>query len=85
MCIRDSDWLAGWTDEYIALGLPGWNVNACAMGHMLITLYEVTGQEKYWDIVMEKVDYLRTRALRFGDSVLPVSYTHLDVYKRQPL
>lgn len=37
---------------------------------MLITLYEVTGQEKYWDIVMEKVDYLRTRALRFGDSVL---------------
>ena len=64
------DWLAGWTDEYIALGLPGWNVNACAMGHMLITLYEVTGQEKYWDIVMEKVDYLRTRALRFGDSVL---------------
>lgn len=64
------DWLVGWTDEYIALGLPGWNVNACAMGHMLITLYEVTGQEKYWDIVMEKVDYLRTRALRFGDSVL---------------
>ena len=64
------DWLTGWTDEYIALGLPGWNVNACAMGHMLITLYEVTGQEKYWDIVMEKVDYLRTRALRFGDSVL---------------
>lgn len=59
-----------WTDEYIELGLPDWTVNTCAMGHMLITLYEETGEEKYWDIVMSKIDYIRNRAIRFGDNVL---------------
>lgn len=58
-------------DELIALGLPKtWTVNACAMGHCLITLYEATGEEKYWDIVMSKVQYISHEALRFGDSVL---------------
>ncbi len=57
-------------DEYIELGLPNWTVNTCAMGHCLITLYEATEDEKYWDIVMSKVDYLRNHALRFGDHVL---------------
>ena len=57
-------------DEYIELGLPDWTVNTCAMGHCLITLYEATGDEKYWDIVLSKIDYLRNHALRFGDSVL---------------
>lgn len=57
-------------DEYMALGLPDFNVNACAMGHVLISLYEATGEEKYWEVVMEKVDYLRNHALRFGDQVL---------------
>lgn len=57
-------------DEFIELGLPNWTVNTCSMGHCLITLYEVTNDEKYWDIVMSKVDYLRNRALRFGDNVL---------------
>ena len=57
-------------DEHIKYGLPSWTVNTCAMGHCLITLYEQTGEEKYWDIVMSKVEYLRTHALRFGDSVL---------------
>lgn len=57
-------------DEFIELSLPTWNVNTCAMGHCLITLYEATGEEKYWDIIVSKVKYLRTEALRFGDSVL---------------
>lgn len=57
-------------DEYMELGLPIWTVNTCAMGHCMITLYEATGEEKYWDVVMSKVDYLRNHALRFGDSVL---------------
>ncbi|MBP3487030.1 MAG: glycoside hydrolase family 88 protein [Roseburia sp.] len=57
-------------DEYIELGLPTWTVNTCAMGHCLITLYEATGDERYWEIAMSKVDYLRNHALRFGDSVL---------------
>ena len=25
-------------DEYIELGLPGWTVNTCAMGHAMFTL-----------------------------------------------
>lgn len=62
--------LKNWVDEYIELGLPAWTVNTCAMGHCLITLYEATGDEKYWNIVMSKVDYLRNHALRFGDNVL---------------
>lgn len=57
-------------DEYIELGLPTWTINTCAMGHCLITLYEATQDEKYWDIVMSKVNFLRNEALRFGDSVL---------------
>lgn len=57
-------------DEYMELGLPVWTVNTCAMGHCLITLYEATGDERYWDVVMSKTDYLRNHALRFGDHVL---------------
>lgn len=58
-------------DKYIELGLPEvWTVNACAMGHCLITIYQATGDQKYWDILMSKIDYLRKDALRFGDSVL---------------
>lgn len=58
-------------DEFIELGLPeAWTVNKCAMGHCLITLYEATGDRRYWDIVMSKIAYLRQEALRFGDHVL---------------
>lgn len=58
-------------DEYIELGVPEtWTVNTCAMGHCLITLYEVTGEEQYWDIVLSKAEYLSKEALRFGERVL---------------
>lgn len=58
-------------DELIGLGLPGvWTVNACAMGHCLITLHQATGEQQYWDILMSKIEYIRKDALRFGDSVL---------------
>lgn len=58
-------------DELIDLGLPRvWTVNACAMGHCLITLYQATGEERYWDIVMSKIQYIRKEALRFADNVL---------------
>lgn len=64
------DRLAKWTDEYIALGIPPFTVNTCAMGHTMMTLYEVTGDEKYWKIALDKLDYLRHKALRFGKNVL---------------
>ncbi|WP_130837425.1 glycoside hydrolase family 88/105 protein [Lachnoclostridium sp. Marseille-P6806] len=58
-------------DELIRLGLPAeWTVNACAMGHCLISLFEATGEEKYWELVLSKTEYLRDHALRFGDHVL---------------
>lgn len=62
--------LEAWTDEYIRLGLPDFTVNTCAMGHMLINLYEETGKEQYWEIVLKKIDYLRNHALRFADGIL---------------
>ncbi|MBQ6565007.1 MAG: glycoside hydrolase family 88 protein [Clostridia bacterium] len=57
-------------DEYIELGLPGWTVNTCSMGHAMLTLYNETGDEKYKEIAKSKIDYLLNHALRFGDSVL---------------
>lgn len=57
-------------DEFIALGLPDWTVNTCAMGHCLLSLYEATGEQQYMDIALSKLEYLRTRALRFADGVL---------------
>ena len=32
-----------------------------------------------------RIDYLRQHIKTMKDAVEPVSYTHLDVYKRQPL
>ena len=64
------DQLKKWVDDYIELGLPPWTVNTCAMGHTMITLYEATGDEKYWDIALSKVKYIREVAPRFGDGVL---------------
>lgn len=58
-------------DELIDLGLPKvWTVNACAMGHCLVSLYQATGEQKYYDILMSKVEYIQKEALRFGDNVL---------------
>lgn len=58
-------------DELIELGVPEvWTVNACAMGHCLITLYQATGEQKYYDLLMSKIEYIRKDALRFGDNVL---------------
>ncbi|MGZ7440421.1 glycoside hydrolase family 88 protein [Paenibacillus sp. TH7-28] len=62
--------MAEWCDEYIEAGLPGWTINTCAMGHMLLTLYEQTEDRKYFDLILSKVDYLQNKALRFGDRVL---------------
>ena len=65
------DMLKARVDELIDLGLPKvWTVNACAMGHCLISIYQATGEQKYWDIVMSKINYISNDALRFADNVL---------------
>ena len=63
--------LKGRIDELMELGLPRvWTVNACAMGHPLLTLYQATKEQKYLDVLLSKLEYLKKDALRFGDSVL---------------
>lgn len=57
-------------DERIELGLPAWTVNTCAMGHCLLTLYGCTNEKRYLELIHSKLDYLRNKALRFGDGVL---------------
>ena len=57
-------------DELMELGLPVFTVNTCAMGHVLLTLYEATGEECYKTVIEGKIAYLEQDALRFGDHVL---------------
>ncbi len=57
-------------DTLIALGLPHFSVNACAMGHCLLALFQATGEERYLQIAARKIEYLCNTALRFGDRVL---------------
>lgn len=57
-------------DELMELGLPDFTVNTCAMGHVLLSLYQATGEEKYKAVIDAKLEYLTKDALRFGDRVL---------------
>ena len=57
-------------DTLIALGLPHFSVNTCAMGHCLLALYQATGEERYLQIAARKIQYLSHTALRFGDRAL---------------
>lgn len=75
--------LVQWADEYIELGLPHWTVNTCAMGHMLITLYEETGDQKYWDIVMSKVDYIRTMLSGSETMFCSIRYPLLMIFQNR--
>ena len=70
-------------DELMALGIPNHNVNGCSMGHVLITLYEATGDEKYKNLIFEKLDYLTNHALRFGDNVLQHTVSDNDDFPEQ--
>lgn len=63
------DFLVKWVDEYLDIGLPPMMVNACAMGHAMLTLYDATGDTKYLDLALMKGEYLRKDAIRFGDGV----------------
>lgn len=62
--------LQAWVDENIEDGLPKLSVNAVSIGHALITLYEVTKDEKYLNIVKEMAEFLTHDAERFGDGIL---------------
>ena len=63
------DFLINWVDEYLEIGLPPFTINAVSMGHTMITLHEATGEEKYLDIALKKAEYLKNKAVRFGENV----------------
>ena len=78
------DMLKARVDELIELGLPKvWTVNGCAMGHTVLSLYEVYGDQSYLDIAMSKLDYLRHKALRFADNVLQHTVSPNDDFPEQ--
>lgn len=84
--IKNEEWiklLQNRVDEFIELGLPPWTVNTCAMGHCLLTLYEVTGDQRYNEILLDSIDYLTSHALRFGENVLQHTVSINDDFPEQ--
>jgi unsaturated rhamnogalacturonyl hydrolase len=63
------DFLVRWVDEYLELGIPPLMVNSVSMGHTMITMHDLTGDQKYLDIALRKAEYLRKDATRFGEGV----------------
>jgi len=70
-------------DELMELGVPNHNVNTCAMGHVLLTLYVETGDKKYKELIFEMLEYLTKHALRFGDNVLQHTVSDNDDFPEQ--
>lgn len=75
--------LAAWVEDYLEIGLPPFMVNAMAMGHCLLDLYEATGDKKYLAIVERKIDYLKKDALRFGEGALQHTVSAADDFPGQ--
>ncbi|WP_159882093.1 glycoside hydrolase family 88/105 protein [Paenibacillus puerhi] len=61
--------LKAWVDEKLEDGLPKLSVNAVSIGHSLLTLHQVTGEEKYIEIAIQMADYLKNDAERFADGI----------------
>ncbi|WP_050182076.1 glycoside hydrolase family 88/105 protein [Domibacillus robiginosus] len=62
--------LKNWIDKELEDGLPLLSVNACAIGHTLLTLYKASEEETYLNYAMEMADFLLNDADRFADSIL---------------
>lgn len=64
------DFLVRWSNERLKKGLPKLTVNAVSLGHMLLYLAEVTGEERYLAWAAEMADFVTKDAQRFGEGVL---------------
>lgn len=62
--------LKNWMDKELEDGLPLLFVNACAIGHTLLTLSKALEEEKYLDYAIQMADFLLNDADRFADGVL---------------
>lgn len=58
-----------WVDKMEKIGIPKFSVNSIAMGHVLLSLYSITNDNKYLNLVEAKAEYLSTEAVRFGEGV----------------
>ncbi|QJD87069.1 glycoside hydrolase family 88/105 protein [Cohnella herbarum] len=63
------DRLKAWVDENMEDGLPKLSVNGVSIGHSLLTLYEVTKDERYIETAKEMAEYLTHEAVRFGEGI----------------
>ncbi|HIY58758.1 MAG TPA: glycoside hydrolase family 88 protein [Candidatus Tetragenococcus pullicola] len=71
-------------DEWIELGVPETiTVNRCAMGHCLLTLYQETNDENYWQLIEKQIHYLQEDAPRFGKGVLQHTVSAADDFPEQ--
>lgn len=61
--------LQAWVDSNLEDGLPKLSVNAVSIGHSLLTLYEVTADERYIECATEMAEFLKHDAARFGDGI----------------
>lgn len=59
-----------WVDAELEDGLPKLTVNASSIGHILLTLYKETNEERYMEYAIQMADYLLHDAERFADGVL---------------
>ena len=59
-----------WIDKIEAIGFPPFTVNAVSLGHVLLSLYQLNGEQKYLDLAERMAEYLTHEAARFGDGVL---------------
>lgn len=75
--------LIKWTKEYIKLSLPEWTVNSCAMGHTMLELYKITKEPVFLDIVKSKLEYLKQKAIRFGEGVLQHTVSSANDFPEQ--
>ncbi|WP_462409131.1 glycoside hydrolase family 88/105 protein [Neobacillus sp. Marseille-QA0830] len=63
-------YLKDWVDAELEDGMPPITVNASSVGHILLTLYKETNEEKYLNSALQIADFLLTDAERFADGVL---------------
>ena len=78
--------------QTVALDLPGGRVNLCglreyagadACAGALASAFSGLSQDAYNILLSHRPDYIELYR-RYPFDLVPVSYTHLDVYKRQP-
>jgi len=67
---RYLQYIKDWVDAELEDGLPKITVNAASVGHILLTLYKATNDEKYIEHATQMADFLLYEAERFDDDVL---------------